>query len=284
MDSKFDVISKETISNLEREFGHQAHQFDGLNSTFSIGIEIEVKFKYFFPELHKKYFSNIKEYLALEYAEKTAIKTEISSHEKELLEKLHKTVDCGIPHGLDRYWEFAINPSHNVSLLCQQVDVLNQSGLLPKGLHSLHINIGDIKHTPRMYWVLMALELIFCTKERIKSGFSDNFHYMSASWAKKGDGGILVKNYNDLKESEFGIELRTLQFSGSSHELYEILKTLCFFISGGDTILTSLKKESLSLGLPNSNFGKPHTNPEVWKKYIDNFDYLSKFIKSIKSW
>lgn len=284
MNSKFDIISKETILNLEREFDCESFSHGELKSPFSIGIEVEVKFKYFFPEIHKKYFTNFKDYLKLEYSEKTAIKAEISSQEKELLEKLHKTVDCGIPHGLDRYWEFAINPAYDISLLCKQVDILNRSGLIPRGLHSLHINIGDVKPTPRMYWVLMALELIFCNKERIKSGFSDNFHYISASWAKKGDGGILVKNYTDLKDSAFGIELRTLQFSGDSHELYHILKTLCFFLSEGDDILKSLKRESLSLGLPNSNFGKPHTNPEVWKKYIEHFDYLSNFIKSTRKW
>ena len=31
----------------------------------------------------------------------------------------------------------------------------------------------------------------------------------------------------------------------------------------------------LSVGLPNSNWGRPHTHPELWNLYIDNFNVLS---------
>lgn len=278
--NNFDITSLDTIANLESTFQVSADSFASLVSSVSIGIEIEVKFKYYFPEIHNKYFSNFKEYLALEYADKSKIKFEISEVEKPLQEQLFKTVECGIPHGLDRYWEFAFKPAYDISLICKQVDILNKLNLIPEGNHSLHINLGDTKLTPRMYWVLMTLELLYCSKQRIASGFSNNFTYMSASWAKKGDGGILAKNCTDLQDSECGVELRTLQFNGDSNNLYNILKTLCFLLNGGDEIISFLKKESKEVGLPNSNFGKPHTNPDVWNKYVDNFEHLSNLIKN----
>jgi len=279
MQNNFDKISTETISKLESAFKVNSSHFDTAVSSVSIGIEIEVKFKYYFPEIHKKYFTNLKDYLALDYSEKTKIKLEIAEAEKELQEKLEKTIECGIPHGLDKYWEFAFNPAYDISLICKQVDILNQLNLIPKGKHSLHINLGDVKLTPKMYWILMTLELLYCSKERISSGFSKTVNYMSASWAKKGDGGILIKNYNDLQDSEQGVELRTLQFNGDAKKLYEILNTLCFFLNNGDNIISVLKKETKNVGLPNSNFGKPHLNPDVWQKYIENFDQLSTIIK-----
>lgn len=280
MKQEFDLISKAVVAKLESEFQVSADSFESLLSVVPIGIEIEVKFKYYFPELYKKYLSNFKEYLALEHSEKSKIKLEISEAEKPIQEKLNKTVEFGIPHGNDRYWEFAFRPSYDISLICKQVDILNKLDLIPIGKHSLHINLGDTKVTPRMYWVLMTLELLYCSKQRIASGFSQNFTYMSATWAKKGDGGILVKNYNDLQDSDCGVELRTMQFNGDSKKLYEILNTLCFLLKDGDEIISSLKKEAKAVGLPDSNFGKPHTNPDVWNKYIENFEHLSNLIKT----
>ncbi|TXI88431.1 MAG: hypothetical protein E6Q36_05570, partial [Chryseobacterium sp.] len=274
MNRTFDTNSAQTIGKLEKAFGFKSHDFNSVISKKSIGIEIEVKFKSFFPEIHKKYFENYKLYKSLEYSEKSRIAREISDIEKPLQEKLNKTVECGIPHGMDKYWEFAINPAHDIALLCKQVDILNKADLLPKGKHSLHINIGDVRATPKMYWILMTLELLYCSKERIASGFSENFTYMSATWAKKGDGGILVKNYNDLQESSHGVELRTLQFGGGSLELYRILNTLCTLLYDGDDKIAQIKKVVLESGLPDENFGKPHSNPDVWKKYVENFDSL----------
>lgn len=281
MENNFDLISSQTIEKLEREFQVKSKDYNSINCPKSVGIEIEVKFKYYFPELHKKYFSDFAGYKNLPYSEQTRIKLELSEAERPLQDRLFKTIECGIPHGMDKYWEFAFRPAYDLSLLCKQVDILNQANLIPIGKHSLHINIGDQRPTPRIFWILNVMELLFCTKERIESGFSKNFTYMSATWAKKGDGGLLVKNYNDLEGSEFGVEFRTLQFDGTSSKLYEILKTLNWLMCNQSSdILFQLKEKSLSLGLPNSNWGKPHTNPQVWKMYIDNFDELSNFMKN----
>lgn len=285
MKSQFDLISEQTIKNLEESFDAKADEFKQLKSPLSIGIEVEVKFKYYFPEAHKKYFGDFGSYKQLEYTDKQKIQSEIAELEKPLQSKLFKTIECGIPHGLDRYWEFAFTPAYDLALICKQVSVLNKAGLIPDGKHSLHINIGDIKVTPKLYWILNILELSFCTKERIKSGFSKNHTYMSAAWAKKGDGGILTKNYNDLSDSDYGVEFRTLQFNGDANKLYEILNTLVYFLSDDrKEVISKLREEVIRIGLPDANWGKPHINPEVWNKYVDNFDKLSHFLNSIKTW
>lgn len=279
MKNKFDATAAQTLDNLCTIFNKTYTKRPNLISSFSIGIELEIKFKALFPELHNKYFQKNSDFINLSREEKERINSEIYNKESQVLSKFEKTIDCGIPRGLDRYWEFSFTPVYNTVLIVQQIDILKQIGLIPSGKHSLHINIGGLKLTSKHYWVLMTLELLFADKERIQMGFSSRKEE-SAAWAKKGDGGILIKNENDLIDEKIGFELRTLQFDGDLDKLYLIFKTLISLINHSGMFLINLKEKVLELGLPDSNWNKPHNNPEVWKKYIEHFDYLSNFVKS----
>jgi hypothetical protein len=277
---QFDDVARNTIQKLSDTFGKTYIARPEIISQKSIGLELEIKFKFLFPELHKKYFTNNIAYYNLNQDEKERIAAEISLSEKDILPLFEKTVACGIPKGLDKYWEFSFTPVNNLTLLVYQADILGQLGLIPQGKHSLHITVGDVKATPRMYWILFTLELLFCTKERIQSGFGVN-PGISATWAKKGEGGIMVKNQYDLVNSEKGFEFRTLQFDGDPDSLYKMLFCLNKLMSGSDDILDEVKHQAVSLGLKNENWRKPHTNPDIWKLYVNNFDHLSTQIKKL---
>jgi hypothetical protein len=192
-----------------------------------------------------------------------------------LLKKLEGVIECGIPKGVDKYWEFALNPVNDLSLLAKQVSLLKASNLIPKGDHSLHITVGGINPSKKIYWVLAALELIFLEKSRIIDGFSKKGNY-SDTWAKKGRAGIYRKNSFDLVDSDVGFEFRTLLLSDDM-DLYYILKTMNELIESDGIFLNKLREEFLNIGLTDSNWETPSQNPDIWLKYVDNFDYLKKW-------
>lgn len=276
--SKFDNAAKLTILKLCQKFHKSYEERPSILSPFSIGIEIEIKFKTLFPELHKKYFTNNQAFYNLSIEERGLINLEVDEAEKAILPLFKDTIDCGIPKGLDKYWEFAFNPVHNLTLFLYQIDILKQAGLIPDGKHSLHITIAN-KPSVDLYWTLLLLELIFCDKERIKSGFSVKANE-SATWAKKGNGGILVKNNYDLINSDLGVELRTLQFDGDLDKLAAMFKVLTNLLEKNANI-APLKNEFLNLGLPDRKWENPHRNPDVWNTYIENFEQLSIVAKTI---
>lgn len=277
--SKFDNQAKLTISKLCNTFQKSYTPRPDIIVSNSIGIEIEIKFKALFPELHKKHFTSNQAFYNLNIEQRKDINQEITEAEKDILPLFEQTIDCGIPKGLDKYWEFAFNPVHNLTLLVYQIDVLRQVGLIPDGRHSLHITIAN-KPGKDLYWVLALLELLHCDKERIKSGFSIKPNE-SATWAKKGDGGILIKNFNDLIDSEHGVELRTLQFNGNLEDLSKMFYTLSQLLQKENNNAFKIKEEFLKLGLPDRKWENPHKNPETWKAYINHFEYLSNIAKSI---
>lgn len=278
---KFDQCAVDTIKNLSREFNIIPNSRPDYFSEFSMGIEIEVKFRYFFPELFQKYFSDYNSYTELSYEEKDAIDAEIEKAEESIQEKLKKTVQCGIPKGVDKYWEFAFTPVYNISYLITQVDILNQAGLIPKGKHSLHITLGNTTLSPRKFWILLMLELLYCDKNRIQEGFSKKYKTMSATWATKGESGILHKKSQDLLDSDSGVELRTLQFDGTADTLYDILTKAHHLIMNDQFAICEMRREAWKVGLPDANWGNPHSNPDVWNKYIQNFDNLAVKAKEL---
>lgn len=280
MDNNFDIRALETIEKISKEFGVNTIIGEELISPFSIGVEIEVKFKYMFPVIHGKYFFDFNKYLQNSYEEKDEIDAEIEISEEPIKTKLKKLVDCGVPKGADKYWEFAFNPVYDVSLLIAQVDLLRKIGVMPEGKHSLHITIGGMKMSSEIFWILTALELLYCDKERIESGFSKKYKMMSACWAKKGTGGIFIKQSHELEDCENAIELRTLYFNGDPLMLRKILETL-IILHKDESKVSEIRNEVINLGLPDSNWGNPHSHPDIWNSYINNFNNLSLKTKKI---
>ena len=285
----FDVISTTTVNDLaallDVEEHHKLYTQPALISPYPVGLEIEVKFKYYFPEIHEKYFLD-KGYLDYNGDERDIITKEVTLAEIELLKQLNKTVEAGIPKGNDKYWEFAFNPAYDLSLLYSQLEILRLANLLPEGEHSLHITIGDLKASKKVYHVLMVLELLFTNKERIQAGYNKDKTFVG-TWAKKGDAGIYKKTHHDLTDSDGGVELRTLTIivdhNGIDFGFFIILNELLNDIYQNKPNVLLMKAESLlkEFELPDKNWLKPYQNPEIWDKFIEHFDEMSRQMKAI---
>lgn len=281
--SNFCKIAKTTVERLKEEFGKNIrYNYNQNVSPKSIGLEIEVKFKYVFPELHKKYFTDIRYYNNLPTSEKDKISAEISVAEKDIKNLYEKTIRCGVPKGLDKYWEFAFNPVYETDLILYQIDILEQVGLIPKGNHSLHINIGGLPANKKAYIITSALELLYVSKERMMCGIRDCIG--PVAWSRKGRAGIREKTKYHLMEVDTGFEIRTTEYT-DLNTLNSMLRFVSHYINDENTAdYENLEKYISDLlikyDLPNKNWENPSTNPEIWTRYIDKFDEMSQEIKS----
>jgi hypothetical protein len=255
----------EKLSNV---FGTCIEEQNSILSDYPIGIEIEVKFSNYFPFIYNKYLSSGKIY-SLE--EQNIINEEISILEKPLLDKLEKTIEAGIPRGKDKYWEFSFLPQKDLTELYYQVEILKKVNLIPKGEHSLHITIGDYKINKKIYCILMAMELLFTNKERIFAGFPKDGNNFKG-WARKGNGGILVKDSSKLVNSSYGVELRTLTIDENTN-IYDLFYFLNYLINNKNS-LNSLRDKMIEVGLPDKNWEVPFCQYDTWTKYIEKFDEL----------
>lgn len=275
----FDDKAKETISNLKSLLKIEVEEKPSLTSIFPIGAEIEVKFRYYFPEIFVKYFEGKKWY---EYSDddKTLISNLISEEEKYLLPLLEATVTAGIPRGNDRYWEFSFTPVNDLTLLYYQIEILKNANLIPKGEHSFHLTIGGIKPNKKIYHVLMVLDLLFLKKERILSGYDFNKN-INGTWAKKGRAGVLIKNSNDLIDANEGTEFRTLCIYDDT-DVYLLLKTLHHLLYGdSQDLINKVLNKMNSYNLPDKNWENIHKNFDIWLRYSEKFDTLADYTKEI---
>lgn len=275
----FDKQANDTILNLQKLVNKNFEEKEPLVSKYTIGAEIEVKFKYYFPHLFKEYFENKKWY---EYSQedRDLISAKITQEEKDILPLLEATVKAGIPRGFDKYWEFSFNPVNDMTLLYYQVELLKLGKLIPEGEHSLHLSIGGLDTDKKIYHILMILQFLFLKKERITVGY-DSKKQSNSTWAKKGRAGILKKNQYDLIAEEKGVELRTLCLYPET-DMYSMLKVLHFMLHNDcyDLINPILFKME-QLNLPNKNWENFSKHPEIWERYLENFDELAAYTKSI---
>lgn len=253
-----------------------------------IGIEIEVPWRTYFPDLWIDGFPNI---------ESNALQriTEIcTQREQALLPMLQKTVECGVRRGIDRYWEFAFPPTTNVAITTNQIMILAEANLLPWGKHSLHVTLGNIKSSKQTNYLLSLMEAYCSSAERIQQGFGD--HILSKRWARKGRGGVFQKEgeYDLMYGYTVASELRTLQLPDTVEEMFNILDTIQIIaelINDNQSknvihypwinIMKSMSIIFQDHGLPDSNWLLPHQHPEIWNKYIDNFASIRQAIISI---
>lgn len=293
-------ISQQVLTNLEKEFNLQSqinHVWQGIAP---IGIEIEVKWRDYFPELWDKYLKNTT-YKDLSDNDKKSLTEECSKLEEVLVPKLNATVDCGLEKGADKYWEFAFGPATQMDLMVGQVNVLQQANLIPSGSHSLHLTIGGLNGNKDSYYMLLLLESLYSTGERIKSAFHKENAALSGTWARKGMGGLFVKDKNDLKHGyETAIELRTLELS-DKHNIEDIvylssfLSDIIYIKKGQDSVLKESYSNKITMwnnfvsksseilenyGLADKNWKKPNLSPEYWLQYISVFNTLSEEIIS----
>lgn len=274
-----DKKAKETISFLEKEFKIIIEEKPSLISKYTIGAEIEIKFKYFFPELFNKYFFN-KKYENYSDDEKDIITNEITIQEVNILPLLEKTISLGIPKGNDPYWEFAFNPVNDLTLLYYQIEILKNANLIPCGEHSFHITVGGLKRDKRSYHMLLILELLFLKQDRILSGYNYDT-YMNTTWAKKGRAGITIKKENDLIDCVEAIEFRTLMIYDDI-DIYSMFKTLYYLLHNDcDDLINNVIDEMQKYNLPDKNWENIHRNMVIWNQYSDSFNSLSKYTKEL---
>lgn len=252
-----------------------------------IGIEIEVPWRAYFPDLWVEGFPNIPD-IQLE-----AITQICKEREKVLLPKLMKTVECGVPSGADKYWEFAFQPVTDISITVNQVAILQANDLIPPGNHSLHITFGGLRVTKDMYYVAMALESMACDGPRIMAGFHPWMTSMSHGWARKGFAGLFEKEgSHDLQHGyDFGAEIRLLYLPSDSEGLFQLLdyaQVMGDYVASAqagnrlpewDRFIERATQIIVDNGLPNRNWRKPHLEPEVWTKFAELLPGMSGDIR-----
>lgn len=186
--------NEQILNNLHTRFNispininHQDCFEKKIISICPIGIEIEVKWRDYFPELFDKYLKNTN-FKDLSDVEKENLTQECYILEDKLLPVLNKVTECGIEKGADKYWEFAFPPTSNINHTVEQIRILNKINAIPEGKHSLHLTIGGINNNRDTYYLLLLLEVLFCDKERLQSAFHKDNKQLSSTWARKGMG------------------------------------------------------------------------------------------------
>lgn len=285
------------VENLIKEFGVEYTPTPSFYLNNPIGIEIEVKWRDYFPHLWEKYLKDCA-YLDLSLEKQKQLTNECNKEEELLLPKLNKTIICGIPRGSDKYWEFAFQPTYNVSEIIEQVEILQQMSLIPKGNHSLHITLGNMKLTEDAYYLLLLLEVSYINEDRIMSAFNKQNQKISASWARKGMGGLFLKEARELAfNTSCAIELRTLELS-KNNNIKEILLKACFWseiiidkqnqipnskINLWNQLLFEMKQIIKSYKLTDENWKKPNIDPIVWFSYVNCFSQIKQKILTLES-
>lgn len=280
---KFNEIALQNISNVSKHFETNIKRFEPINCNYSIGIEIEIKFKNYYPELFEKYFKN-KKWDDYTFNEKNRINDIITKKENDtkIKKNLEKVLELGIQKGNDCYWEFALDPVYDLSIILSQIELLKELKLMPSGDHSLHMTIGNIEKNEDIQWVLMLCEMLFSSKSRMLSGADKE---NKKTYFKKGLAGLLKKHWN-LKECKTAIEFRSLEIridNNLDHSLtHKKLSYLSELLNNIDFRLDEIKRSKKifnSLDLPLKNWGNYKDNPEVWNKYYKNFNKIRSKLK-----
>ena len=213
--------------------------------------------------------------------EQEALTRECNALEDTLLPRLREVVACGIKRGRDRYWEFALPPVKNLSLAFIMIRTLYIAGILPWGHHSLHATISGISATKETYIMLLLLELLHVRSKRIKQALLGK-----GAWGSKGRGGIYLKAAHSL---EYGAthahEMRTLELPATIEEFFKLCLTmnrlihlLCATSRDEKDLLqivcTKVRHLLQQHDLPFEIWEKPSMSPDLWQRYVDQFDSL----------
>lgn len=274
-----DNKASDTLAKVSEYYGSPLKNFSPLPSSFSVGIEIEVQFKHYFPDLYKQYFKG-KRWNDYSDSQKEEISSIISIEEKELKEKLHTLEKQGIKKGKDAYWEFALDPVFDLSLILKQVHLLHDIGVLPEGDHALHMTIGNMRKNPKAYWLLMIAELLFSSQKRMITGKCAN---NNKTYFRKGSSGLLEKRWR-LIDCPVALEFRSLELTFATnpsitYEKLEIIANVLNDEAYGDSIISQCKKAIGIFQLPNKNWNNYMTNNDTWDKYYKHFEDIRTKVK-----
>lgn len=278
--SNINTKPRQTVENLIRAFGKKPLLFcSNVERTVPIGIEIEVPWRAYFPDLWCEGFPNV------EIETLQRITDECTRRERVLIPKLRTVVECGIPSGADKYWEFAFEPVTDVSILCNQVELLCVNDLIPPGHHSLHITLGGLPTSRNVHYIAMILEAYSCDVNRLRTGYAISPEGSAKGWARKGAAGLFQKEgeYDLLHGYEIGAEIRMLYTPIRTEKLFFILntaQTLADIVKNDPdnvewrALVSGLNGALAAVGLPDENWGRPRANPQLWERIASEFTAL----------
>lgn len=256
----------------------------------TVGAEVEVRFRHYFPDIWAKYGLDHFNYLDLPIKQQELMSLETYKLEAPLLEKLNKIVEAGIPKGKDKYWEFAFEPCFNPTILSDEITFLMGLGAIPKNYnHSLQITIGGIKPGYDTGLLLMILELLFVKPERILEGVDPD---KAKSWGRRSRAGIRERFGTSAKPlglgKETAIEFRTLQLP-DYYNIHAFLNRILILASCSlqnseieQEFWAAFKAElaliAAEFNLPNlkKNWGHSYENTEAWTKLALAMQFADK--------
>lgn len=191
----------------------------------SVGLEIEVPFSSYFPQLWCSWGLDRRRVGELTAAELEAFSEQCRIHEEPLRAHLAATQVCGIPRGGDRYWEFSLDPVNDAGLLWEEIELLSGAGVLPRDRgHALHCTLGGVRRTSDVYYLAMVCEVLFVEPQRLAAGVAATRTTIHTGWGRKGLSGVFEKGQSELKGmATVASELRTLQLPATSEVLLELL-------------------------------------------------------------
>jgi hypothetical protein len=246
------------------------------------GLEVEVPWRAYFPDLWEKhFFGGTRPYAAMSPDEQALLTADCNALEAELLPRLEATQRCGIPRGKDRYWEFALPPVNDLALAGALLNSLSAAHLLPWGNHSLQITLCGVGNNQELYTVLLVLELLFVRKERIAQSCNGY-----GTWSRKGRGGISPKGSVHMVYGGSGAELRTLELPATPDEcmqMFVVLSQILGLVVRGELgNVSALAREMLAAhDLPWSQWESPQRSPEIWRQYVASYDALREAARHI---
>lgn len=293
--STLDSAAHAVGEQLAAAFGLARHRPTPCPGTTPIGLEIEVPWSSYFPELWERFDLAHRKVRDLSVAETNALSAACADLEKDLLPRLHRTVACGVPRGNDRYWEFALDPVHDVTLLTHQVALLGDAGLLPRNRrHSLQITLGNLRATADVYHLAMLLELHTVDAHRVTFGLDQARAIVHTGWARKGQAGVLQKGASDLKHgSTVACELRLLSLPTEDGAFDHVMRLASFGanaiaqVQAGQTSeLTERWRAQVAWqgrvlrehGLPNRRWKDRSQDASVWAGFAGHLDGLREQI------
>jgi hypothetical protein len=247
----------------------------------TIGVEVEVRFSSYFPQLFDEYRLDLKPYSTLTPHQQTDFLRKLAPLEQPLQQKLLKSVECGVPKGKDRYWEFATRPAFHPDLIADELNLLRQAGLIPwTHCHSLHVTIGGLWMGKTAGMLLMILELLgYTSKARIMSGVDPK---RAVSWSRKGRAGMRQRITDLEYDSNVAVELRTLELPGTHQDTQWLLYVTwllaeCLRRPDLRDIWDTILAAAISL-IPDmditSNWGPGYENVDKWIKFADTIEHV----------
>jgi hypothetical protein len=249
-----------------------------------IGLEIEVPWRSYFPELWVQFDLQHRGFRGLSAEEARELTRLCTQQEERVRPLLQSTTDCGVPRGGDKYWEFAFAPAGDLALQAHLVSLLTACGALPRDRrHALHITIGDVAPCPNLYFLLMALELRHVEPERLRAGpAAAAAGPIFTGWMRKGRSGVLRKEGGELElGSIVASELRTLQLPTTDAEFHDLLQTLAWGVGcltgraprevmqKWNAFVADARASLRREGLPAGNWADAEDALAVWNRFAD---------------